>query len=166
MKHTERIFLISLLLLWLLTGCSTLTNTPVSNNRFKSAAALNNTPQESILHDLYRQYAEWNGVRYKFGGLSKNGIDCSGFVYLTYKTRLGVSLPRTARLQSQYGKTINKHELKAGDLVFFRTGRTSKHVGIYLENNTFLHVSQKKGVIISHLDNVYWKAKYWKSIRV
>jgi len=152
--------------LLLIVGCSTLDNQPVNNRLLESTFSNNNTAQEAIIHELYRQHAEWKGVRYRLGGLSKNGVDCSGFVYLTYKNRLGISLPRTTRQQSQYGKIINRQELNAGDLVFFRTGRVSKHVGIYLENNTFLHVSKKNGVTISHLDNVYWKAKYWKSVRL
>lgn len=122
--------------------------------------------QKTVIHQLYHQHKAWQGVRYQLGGLSKKGVDCSGFVQLTYKTRLGVYLPRTVRQQSKLGKKVAKHELKAGDLVFFKTGPTSKHVGIYLEENKFLHASESKGVTISHLGNVYWKAKYWKSVRV
>jgi len=115
---------------------------------------------------LYSHFDEWRGVRYQIGGLGRNGIDCSGFVYLTYKSKFGLHLPRTTRLQSKLGKEIHKSELTAGDLIFFRTGPNSKHVGIYIEKNKFLHASQKKGIIISRLDNVYWKANYWKSVRI
>lgn len=115
---------------------------------------------------LYSQYNEWQGVRYQRGGLSRHGVDCSGFVHITFKSKLGMHLPRTTHLQSRSGREIRKEELRAGDLIFFRTGPTSNHVGIYLENNKFLHASQKKGVIISRLDHVYWKANYWKSVRV
>jgi lipoprotein Spr/probable lipoprotein NlpC len=69
-------------------------------------------------------------------------------------------------MQARLGKEVRKDDLRAGDLVFFRTGKTSNHVGIYLEKNKFLHASQKKGVIISRLDNVYWKSSYWKSVRI
>lgn len=122
--------------------------------------------RESVVGELYRQHREWQGVRYRLGGINKTGIDCSGFVQLTYQSKLGVSLPRTARQQSKLGIEIRKHQLEAGDLVFFRTGPTSKHVGIYLEKNKFLHVSQRKGVTISQMDNVYWKSRYWKSVRL
>ena len=115
---------------------------------------------------LYTQYHKWRGVRYRLGGSSKHGIDCSAFVQVTFKAKLGVNLPRTTSQQSRVGKKIRKSELQAGDLVFFRTGSTSKHVGIYLEENKFLHASQTRGVTISKLDNTYWRANYWKSIRI
>ena len=115
---------------------------------------------------LYTQYHKWRGVRYRLGGSNKRGIDCSAFVQVTFKTKLGVNLPRTTSLQSRLGKEVRKNELKAGDLVFFRTGSTSRHVGIYLEENKFLHASQSRGVTISKLDNTYWQANYWKSVRI
>ncbi len=119
-----------------------------------------------VKHRLYTQYNKWQGVRHKLGGMNRKGIDCSGFVQVTFKKKLGIDLPRTTQAQSTLGKEIRKSDLKAGDLVFFRTGSTSRHVGIYLEKNKFLHVSERRGVIISKLDNVYWKSNYWKSIRV
>lgn len=124
------------------------------------------TDSSHIKKALYAQFNEWQGVRYQRGGLSQRGIDCSGFVHLTFKSKLGLHLPRTTRMQSRLGKEIRKNDLKAGDLVFFKTGPTSEHVGIYLEKNKFLHASQKIGVTISRLDNVYWKSSYWKSVRI
>ena len=115
---------------------------------------------------LYSQFDEWQGVRYQRGGLSQRGIDCSGFVHLTFKSKLGMHLPRTTRMQMMVGREIRKNDLKAGDLIFFKTGPSSNHVGIYLEKNKFLHASEKKGVTISRLDHVYWQSNYWKSIRI
>ena len=115
---------------------------------------------------LYSQFNEWQGVRYQRGGLSQRGVDCSGFVHLTFKSKLGLHLPRTTRMQSKIGKEIRKDDLKAGDLIFFKTGSASEHVGIYLEKNKFLHASEKKGVTISRLDHVYWQSSYWKSVRI
>lgn len=115
---------------------------------------------------LYAKYRKWQGVRYQLGGLSRNGIDCSGFVHIIYKAGFGINLPRTAHLQSRVGKTIHKNNLKTGDLVFFRTGNAARHVGIYLENRKFLHASTTKGVTISRLDNKYWRSRYWKSVRI
>jgi len=115
---------------------------------------------------LYSQYDKWKGVRYEMGGLSKNGIDCSGFVYLTYLELFGKKLPRSTRLQSRVGKKIQTDKRCSGDLVFFKTGWKKLHVGIYLENHSFLHASKKKGVMISRLDDPYWKSKYWKTKRV
>lgn len=125
---------------------------------------LNNS--HAVKNRLYTQYKNWKGVRYRMGGLSKRGIDCSGFVYRTFRSQLGINIPRSTELQSSAGQTINKNNLQAGDLVFFRTATKVRHVGIYIENNKFLHASSSKGVIISKLDNVYWKSKYWMSKRL
>ncbi|MDH5387084.1 MAG: NlpC/P60 family protein [Gammaproteobacteria bacterium] len=124
---------------------------------------LNNS--STVKNKLYSQYKSWKGVKYKMGGLSKSGVDCSGFVYATFRSKLGINIPRSTELQISTGKPIDKNKLKAGDLVFFKTKAKVRHVGIYLENNNFLHASTSKGVMISKLDNVYWKSKYWKSRR-
>ena len=115
---------------------------------------------------LYTQYKEWKGVRYRFGGLNKKGVDCSGFVYLTFKSRLGKKIPRTTKLQSTLGMAVDKRKLRTGDLVFFKTSASVRHVGIYLEDGKFMHASKKRGVMISRLDNVYWRSKYWKARRI
>jgi len=115
---------------------------------------------------LYRQYREWKGVRYRNGGMSKGGIDCSGFVVLTFRDRFGVSLPRSTKEQAKRGRKIRQKSLSPGDLVFFKTGFFSRHVGIYVGQRTFLHVSVKKGVSMSSLDNSYWSRRYWQSRRI
>ena len=124
---------------------------------------LNNS--HAVKNKLYSQYKNWKGVKYRMGGLTKSGIDCSGFVYRTFRSQLGINIPRSTELQSSSGKQIDKNKLKAGDLVFFKTATKVRHVGIYIENNSFLHASSSNGVMISKLDNVYWKSKYWKSKR-
>ncbi len=155
--------LIILIGICFLVSCGTVQERPTA----KPGPAINKPANFShIKKALYSQYNEWQGVRYQRGGLSRRGVDCSGFVHITYKSKLGMHLPRTTHLQSRVGKEIRKEDLRAGDLIFFKTGPASNHVGIYLENNKFLHASQKKGVIISRLDHVYWKANYWKSVRV
>lgn len=115
--------------------------------------------------ELFDFYNEWEGVGYRFGGDSKDGIDCSGFIQKAFKEKFDMSVPRTTQMLSQLGKEINKNELKSGDLVFFKTGDTN-HVGIYLEDGMFLHASTTNGVTISELDNVYFKENYWKAQRV
>jgi len=127
-------------------------------------SSLNDT--RLIAEKLYAHYEEWKGVRYRFGGLNKSGIDCSGFVYVTFRSKFGVKLPRTTALQLKLGEAVKRSELKSGDLLFFKTSPRVRHVGIYLEKGTFLHASKKRGVMISRLSNVYWKARYWKARRV
>jgi cell wall-associated NlpC family hydrolase len=87
-------------------------------------------------------------------------------VYITYLEKLEIELPRTTELQSRVGNEIQRSELRAGDLVFFKTSPKVRHVGMYIEEDTFLHASTKKGVKISRLSNYYWRKKYWHSRRV
>jgi len=119
-----------------------------------------------LIGKFYAQYEEWKGVGYRLGGLSKRGIDCSGFVYMTFKSKLGLTLPRTTELLANSGRSVTRERLKAGDLVFFKTSYSVRHVGIYLEQGRFLHASKSRGVMISRLDNVYWRSKYWKARRI
>ena len=79
------------------------------------------------------------------------------------QVKLGIVLPRSTDLQVELGQPVDKDELRAGDLVFFKTGRTLRHVGVYLEDGRFLHASSKLGVAISHLKESYWKSAYWKA---
>lgn len=115
--------------------------------------------------ELFDFYSEWEGVGYKLGGDSKNGIDCSAFIQKAFSEKFYLSMPRTTTMQSEVGKQIDKNELLGGDLVFFKTGETN-HVGIYLEDGKFIHASTKNGVTISDLDNSYFRQAYWKAQRV
>lgn len=115
---------------------------------------------------LYAQLKEWHGVRYREGGLSKRGVDCSGFVHLTFRQRLGLNIPRTTELLQKAGRVISRKHLRAGDLVFFKTGISKHHVGIYVENGKFIHASSSRGVMMSDMHNVYWSRHYWKSERL
>ncbi len=128
----------------------------------------NSLDQTSVLEQLYKQYDQWRGTPYQLGGMNQLGIDCSGFVMKTYSEKFGLHLPRTTEAQSQLLKKVKKQNLQAGDLVFFKIPDQGKryHVGMFLENNQFLHASTSKGVIISDLQNAYWKGSYWKSVRI
>ncbi len=121
---------------------------------------------DSVRDLLYAQYDEWKGTRYRMRGLSKNGIDCSGFIHMTFKSKLGIVLPRSSDLQADLGMDVDKDQLQAGDLVFFKTGRTLRHVGVYLKDGRFLHATTKLGVVISRLNENYWRSAYWKAKRL
>jgi len=114
---------------------------------------------------LYSQYNSWRGVPYRIGGQSKKGIDCSGFVQLTYKQQFNKKLPRTTELQSTIGHSITQKNLRPGDLVFFKTGWTQRHVGIYVGKGEFLHASSSRGVTLSSLKNPYWANAWWMARR-
>jgi len=119
----------------------------------------------SLSDIFYDHYKEWRGTRYRLGGLSKAGIDCSGFVYVTFLDRLGIELPRSTHYQVKRGKDIARNQLQTGDLVFFRNGRVN-HVGIYLEDGKFMHSSTRSGVRISSMSNGYWQRSYWTARRL
>lgn len=122
--------------------------------------------EEPNLNDAFRDfYDEWKNVKYKFGGNSKNGIDCSAFTQRVFKEKFNVKIPRTTRTQVNSGKQIPKSKLELGDLVFFKTGKTDRHVGIYMGDGTFLHASIK-GVKYTKLNKPFYKKAYWTSRRV
>ncbi|AZG71413.1 C40 family peptidase [Shewanella livingstonensis] len=116
--------------------------------------------------NLLSFHDQWKGTPYRLGGLNRNGIDCSGFVYLAYLDIVGDKLPRTVNAQRILGKEVPRNQLIIGDLVFFKTGRTARHVGIYMGQDRFLHASTKKGVKISSLNNIYWKPRFWFAKRL
>ncbi|MGR5400882.1 NlpC/P60 family protein [Vibrio harveyi] len=116
--------------------------------------------------DLYQFYNEWEGTPYRLGGTKKSGIDCSAFVQKAFVEAYKMSLPRTTRQQSKQGVEMSLSDAQQGDLVFFKTKRSTYHVGIYLGNKQFMHASTSKGVIISRIDNPYWASKFWQVRRV
>ena len=154
-------------LLWLcllsvmLIGCSNPVSQTIKRDTNSSSQFKTNTK-----HQLYQQLTEWQGVPYKLGGTSKKGIDCSAFVQKTFIDRFGFLLPRTTAQQAQFGTAINKRELQAGDLIFFKTSYKTHHVGIYVENDQFIHASTSNGVMLSSITNRYWKNAFWQARRV
>lgn len=121
--------------------------------------------KDEITEALREYFSHWQGTRYRYGGLSHNGVDCSGLTFIAYKELFGKNLPRSVKEQAEKGKKISKAALQAGDLLFFKTGRSQKHVGIYLEDDLFMHASGAKGVIISSLNNEYWNKRFWQAQR-
>jgi len=111
-------------------------------------------------------YDEWKGTRHRYGGLSRDGIDCSGFVQVGFRDLYEIELPRTTRDQARQGVDVARDGLEYGDLVFFKTGRRWRHVGIFLGGGRFLHVSSTLGVTISSLEERYWSRRYWKAVRI
>lgn len=124
----------------------------------KYASLLGVLPTTISNYTLYHFIDEWMGVRYRLGGNSKAGIDCSAFVQRMFEDVFCLDLLRTAREQFANARLIkNLDSLSEGDLVFFKikTSRIS-HVGVYLANRRFVHASSSQGVTISSLDERYW----------
>lgn len=119
-----------------------------------------------IYAKLEEAHQNWRGVPYRYGGLTKAGVDCSGFVFLTFRDQFDLLLPRTAQAQARIGQLVAMDAIQPGDLVFFKTKPSVNHVGIAMGDNKFLHASTKKGIKISSLTNTYWAARYWKAVRI
>lgn len=138
-------------------------SSPVSALQQKYAEMLEVMPQLLKNTSLYKAVDDWYGTRYRYGGTTKDGIDCSAFVMQVYSSAFGLDVLRTAAAQfTSACKTISdKAELVEGDLVFFKIkSRNISHVGIYLMNKYFVHASSSKGVMISSLDDSYWSRYY------
>jgi probable lipoprotein NlpC len=102
--------------------------------------------------DLYRFITDWTGVTYKLGGMDKKGVDCSGFALILERDIYGLTLPRRSKDQAEVIKKKNLGNLKEGDLIFFAFGGNEvDHVGVYLNNDFFVHASTTRGVIVDDL---------------
>jgi lipoprotein Spr len=141
-------------------------NSPNLNNtesgtaiQMKYAALLNTDVSQVQNKKLFEYIDEWYGTRYCMGGTSKSCIDCSAFVQSLVGAIYGITVPRTAVTQYKASKRISTTELKEGDLLFFHTRRNHglvTHVGIYLQNNKFVHASSSGGVTISDMYEPYY----------
>lgn len=109
---------------------------------------------------LLEHYSNWAGTRHKLGGTGENGIDCSSFIQTLFRDKFQTHLPRSSREQMALGERVEISDLQSGDLLFFRTGPTRSHVGVYVGNNQFLHVSTRAGVEITKLFSPYWKRNF------
>ena len=134
--------------------------------QFKYAQLLNVEIEKINNKSLYDFIDNWFATRYKFGGCSKSGIDCSGFSGMLQKEVYGYHLPRMASEQYQSCYKINTAEMKEGDLVFFNTRGGVSHVGVYLSNHYFVHASSKEGVTISNLDEDYYHKTFISAGRI
>ncbi len=136
-----------------------------SSLQLKYAQLLNTDVEEIQDIPLYQTIDDWYGTRYKYGGTSKTGIDCSAFVQTVFISVFGVTLPRTARDQYKSTRRISRTELQEGDLLFFNTTGGVSHVGIYLTNNKFVHASVS-GVTISDMFEPYYVKHFISAGRV
>lgn len=138
----------------------------ISPTYFRYAILLDIEVEQLSNKKLVEYIHQWWAVPYRIGGSTMSGIDCSNFVRGLTNYAYGLDLPRTSREQAAYCREIEREDLKEGDLVFFNTGRGISHVGLYMANNKFVHASTSMGVVISSLDEPYWKRRYVKSGRL
>lgn len=118
------------------------------------AVKLGNTSLEQIIKP-------WLGTPYQYGGQSKSGIDCSGFVQIVIEAYKGIKLPRSSSGAYDQGKSVDQDDLEPGDVVFFGSFWGIDHAGVWLGNGRFVHASTSSGVMISVLESdQYWKGRY------
>lgn len=121
-----------------------------------------------MIGELISEAARWLGVPYRYAGNDKGGVDCSGLTSQVFLKTLNVKMPRSSREQQQWCKSIDKDNLKPGDLVFFATGSNRNrvsHVGIYIGNGDIIHASSSRGVVVSNLAETYYMMRYHSSGR-
>lgn len=124
-------------------------------------AVLLNTPAEEVKNPkMFEFIDDWYGTPYRLGGTTKKGVDCSAFSQFLFTSVYGLSIPRTAREQYNLTNRISRTELKEGDLIFFNTRGGVSHVGVYLQNNKFVHASTSGGVMISDIFDEYWVKRF------
>lgn len=140
----------------------------VSNELKKKYSAKLGVSESEIKNEkLYQFINEWYGVTYKYAGKDKNGVDCSGLASTLYLQVYKKTISSNTKALADEVKKIKESDLKEGDLVFFITfGKKISHVGVYLQNHKFVHASTKKGVMISDLNEPYFKKTYVSSGRV
>lgn len=158
------------LLLALLTSCKT--SAPHYNYRelARASVRLGMDIDRKDNHKLYVESSKWIGTRYRAGGTSHRGVDCSGLVCQLYQKVYRKQLERNSDDQRKENcRKVSKRNLQEGDLVFFHNGRkkrTATHVGIYLKDNKFIHASTSSGVIVSSLDEAYYRRCWMQGGRV
>ncbi|WP_282030587.1 C40 family peptidase [Winogradskyella eximia] len=161
-----------LLLIFLATSCKS-KKSYSSRKSSTPSVKVNTTAKPTAEAETIVKYAKtFDGTRYKYGGTTKKGMDCSGLIYTSYKKH-NVNLPRTTSGLQGTGDWIDVKEVNVGDLVFFATKKNSRkvnHVGIVTNVRTgnveFIHASSSKGVMISSLAEKYWYFSFVQARRV
>ena len=166
-SHMKRLLTLAVLAV-LITSCGS--SRQVSKTVNTSSKVSSKTDKKA---DRIVDYAlSFEGTRYKFGGTSKKGMDCSGLVFVSFQKE-NIDLPRISRDMASRGRKISLNQVNQGDLVFFRTNKNRgviNHVGLVVESQRgkvrFIHATTSSGVIISSLDEHYWKDAFVEVRRI
>ena len=145
-----------------MTGCGS-SRTRDRQTALKPSKGISLNKKESLLIEQAKSFI---GTPYQWGGDSKQGMDCSGLIYQSFNA-IDIEVPRTTKELIQQGRKIHQNKLKPGDLVFFKTIKSkakATHVGLVVQNTKnkalFIHSGTSTGVIISKLEDTYWKKHF------
>jgi len=134
--------------------------------------AENLTRLESKTEGIVNYAQQFQGVRYKFGGTTEKGMDCSGLVFESYRA-YNVLLPRISRDMAKHGEKIPLRQVEKGDLLFFKTGNRRNdinHVGLVVSAEQgiirFIHATSSAGVIVSSINEAYWEKTFEEARRI
>ncbi len=155
----------------LLVACHSKRDIATTNTEKNSAAkyaTIVGVPESDFKNKKLIHFLDaWYGVPYKYGGADKNGIDCSHLVCCMMQDVYDKKVTGTAVDLEKMCDHVKENKLKEGDLVFFKIeGKNISHVGVYIANNHFMHASSKKGVMISDLNEAYFKKYYYAAGRI
>lgn len=162
MKQLFYLFIIAILF----ASCKS--SSPIVTSKSKTEKESTESKKENsskIVKKLIRTATDKVGTKYKSGGTTNDGYDCSGLMYSTFK-KYDIEIPRSSTDMAKLGKKISRNRAKKGDLIFFKTNGKSfiNHVGMIIEISgdeiKFVHSSTQKGVIISSTDEPYYKKTF------
>lgn len=135
--------------------------------RNKYAGLMGVNPDDIKNVKLYKFIDDWYGTPYQYGGKSKTGIDCSGFVSQLCANVYGKTVSGSSASIHKASDKVSKKNLQEGDLVFFKISSDHvSHIGVYLQNKRFVHASSKRGVVINSLEEEYYTKYYYSGGRI
>lgn len=166
MNRCQMLPLLTILIALTLSGCASNQNLRSTDGTTWQPSREPATAGESAKADrLWQVFERYEGTPYRYGGTSASGFDCSGFIATAFDEALGRQLPRTTSQMLSTGRVVEKEELRAGDLVFFRIKGKDQHAGIYMGGNSFIHSSTSIGVTHSSLNGYYWRDRFSQARR-
>jgi len=152
-----------------LSSCKSSRSAKIVTKKSKVEA---NTATSSIANSVVSNAISFDGVRYKYGGTTRKGMDCSGLIYTAFANE-DIALPRVSRDMAKKGIRIRLNQVGKGDLIFFKTTKSRNvinHVGLVTStsngNIKFIHATSSKGVITSSLSEHYWKSSFVEARRI
>lgn len=168
------IFAAATVLLLLLSGCHSSKKVVISGGSGKTTDIIRTVDKRvavealrDVSDPMERELVEsamgWLGTRYRYGGDSRDGTDCSGFVMSVYRDVCALKLPRTTTAQMEYCSRQSRKNARVGDLVFFgasKGGGNVTHVGLYIGKGEMIHASSSRGVTVSSIDDGYWGDRF------